>query len=171
MLHVRYELHCDPHPGNFLVDEAGNLVFLDFGCVAPIDPKFADGLLDLLDACWHGDDDRAAGIYLRLGFGGSRADESLFDPDVLRTYHDICLAPLIRDEEFDFSSWEMHSRLNRFIFENPVFLRWVPPAEGLMVFRVMSGIKGLFTKVGARLNVREMAVDLARDCGRLSAEP
>lgn len=30
--------NADPHPGNFLFDEDGRVVFLDFGCVQPLEP-------------------------------------------------------------------------------------------------------------------------------------
>lgn len=170
MLHDRYQLHCDPHPGNFIVDEHGNLVFLDFGSVKDTDVTFTDGILDILDACWQGEDERACDIYHRLGFGGTNADRDLFKPDILRQYHEIVLAPLIRDEVFDFAGWEMRKALQSFAMKHPVFFKWVPPAEGLMPFRVMGGIKGLLTKVGARINVHRMTVDTARRAGRLTRE-
>ncbi len=170
MLHDRYQLHCDPHPGNFLVTDDGELVFLDFGCVKDTDVRFTDGLLDILDACWQNDDQRAADLYVKLGFGGSDPDPELFEPTLLREYHEIAMAPLIRDEEFDFAKWEMRKELQSFVLKHPVFFKWVPPAEGLMIIRVMGGIKGLFTKVGGKLNVHRMAVDTARRAGRLTKE-
>ena len=154
MLHDRYQLHCDPHPANFLLDGDGNLVFLDFGAVKNTDARFTDGILD---------------IYKALGFGKEGKD--LFDPVVLRQYHEIVLAPLIVDREFEFAEWDMNRRLNEFVMANPIFLRWHPPAEGLMIFRVMGGIKGLMVKVGARFNVHRMAVETARRAGRLTAPP
>lgn len=168
MLHDRYQLHCDPHPGNFLLDENGDLVFLDFGCVKDIDVRFADGILDMLDACWTGDDRRASSLYVELGFGGSDADEALFEPTLLRSYHEIVLAPLITDVDFDFEAWEMRKGVQSFMMRHPVLLKWVPPAEGLMVFRVMGGIKGLMTRVGGRINVHRLAVETARRAGRLT---
>ena len=169
MLHDRYKLHADPHPGNFIVDEHDNLVFLDFGCVKDCEPRFADGILDILDACWSRDDQRAARLYQTLGFGRKGSTAALFDPGLLREYHEIALEPLITPGPFDFASWDMARRLNRFVLRHPVFLRWVPPAEALMVFRVMGGIKGLCTKVGARLDVHAMALECAQRNGRLTA--
>lgn len=37
LVHRRF--NADPHPGNFLFQEGGRVVFLDFGCVQPIGPE------------------------------------------------------------------------------------------------------------------------------------
>jgi predicted unusual protein kinase regulating ubiquinone biosynthesis (AarF/ABC1/UbiB family) len=171
MFHERLELHADPHPGNFIIDESGALVMLDFGCVKSCDPAFADGVLDIMDACWQQDDQRVARLYRELGFGRNDPDPRIFDPALLRRYHEIALAPFLHDAEFDFAAWDLRRRMQEFVMEHPVFLKLVPPAEGLLVFRVMSGIKGLLNKMGARLNVHRMAVETARRRGRLSAPP
>lgn len=39
-IHVLKQVHADPHPGNFLVDERGDLVAIDFGCVKQIPETF-----------------------------------------------------------------------------------------------------------------------------------
>lgn len=171
MFHERLELHADPHPGNFIVDEAGDLVILDFGCVKSCDPAFADGVLDIMDACWQRDDERVARLYRELGFGRNDPDPKIFDPRLLRAYHEIALAPFLRDEAFDFAGWDLRRQMQGFVREHPAFLKLVPPAEGLLVFRVMSGIKGLLNKSGARINVHGMAVETARRRGRLSGPP
>ncbi|MEY5040499.1 MAG: hypothetical protein RLZZ414_20 [Bacteroidota bacterium] len=39
-IHVLKKVHADPHPGNFLVDNQGNLIVLDFGCLKFIPDDF-----------------------------------------------------------------------------------------------------------------------------------
>lgn len=39
-IHYLKKIHSDPHPGNFLIDESGNLTVLDFGCVKEIPETF-----------------------------------------------------------------------------------------------------------------------------------
>lgn len=39
-----YFFHCDPHPGNLLVDEAGRVAIIDFGMNQRIDPAIMDGI-------------------------------------------------------------------------------------------------------------------------------
>jgi predicted unusual protein kinase regulating ubiquinone biosynthesis (AarF/ABC1/UbiB family) len=41
-------VHADPHPGNFLVDDSGRLVVLDFGCVKEIPESFFRDYFKLL---------------------------------------------------------------------------------------------------------------------------
>ena len=39
-IHVLKKVHADPHPGNFLVSNEGDLVVLDFGCIKTIPEDF-----------------------------------------------------------------------------------------------------------------------------------
>ena len=41
--------HADPHPGNFLVDAANEVVVLDFGCTKELDPDFHRDYFRFLD--------------------------------------------------------------------------------------------------------------------------
>ncbi len=39
-MHNLKRVHADPHPGNFLVDNASNLVAIDFGCIKQVPEEF-----------------------------------------------------------------------------------------------------------------------------------
>jgi predicted unusual protein kinase regulating ubiquinone biosynthesis (AarF/ABC1/UbiB family) len=39
-LHLLRKVHADPHPGNFLVSDEGNLIALDFGCMKEVPNDF-----------------------------------------------------------------------------------------------------------------------------------
>jgi predicted unusual protein kinase regulating ubiquinone biosynthesis (AarF/ABC1/UbiB family) len=39
-IHKLRKVHADPHPGNFLISEEGNLIALDFGCMKEIPESF-----------------------------------------------------------------------------------------------------------------------------------
>ncbi|UAB80178.1 AarF/ABC1/UbiB kinase family protein [Marixanthomonas sp. SCSIO 43207] len=39
-MHELKSVHADPHPGNFLVDEDGNLIAIDFGCIKKVPEEF-----------------------------------------------------------------------------------------------------------------------------------
>ena len=171
MFHDLYQLHADPHPGNFILMADDTLVFLDFGCIKECDRRFADGVLDIMDACWQQDSLRASRLYQELGFGRPDADPAIYDPTLLRAHHEIFLAPFLEDEVFDFGSWDLRAQMQRFVRKHPAFLKMTPPAEGLLLARVMAGIKGLLNKTNARLNVHRMAVATARRRGRLTGEP
>lgn len=166
MFHQANLLHADPHPGNFLLDDQGQLVMLDFGCVKDVDPDFADGILDVLVGYWTGDTQQALESYLRIGYG-TEGTESV-DLDLLDAYHDIILAPFARNEVFDFSDWKPAKEGRDFMVRHPSFWKMPPPSEGLAFFRVLSGIKGLLYKLDARINVYESALEIAVERGRYS---
>lgn len=39
-MHVLKQIHADPHPGNFLVDEEAHLIAIDFGCIKVVPDSF-----------------------------------------------------------------------------------------------------------------------------------
>ncbi len=39
-MHHLKQVHADPHPGNFLIDESANLVAIDFGCMKQVPEEF-----------------------------------------------------------------------------------------------------------------------------------
>jgi predicted unusual protein kinase regulating ubiquinone biosynthesis (AarF/ABC1/UbiB family) len=171
MLHDRYELHADPHPGNFILEDDGTMVMLDFGCIKKAPKALADGVLDILDACWQNDHERVARIYRSIGFGGENPSPSVLNANMLRAYHEIALEPFMVNREFNFSEWDMRKRLQSFIADYPAFLKLAPPAESVLVFRTLGGIKGFLVRCDGKVNVHRMAVECARRNGRLSAEP
>lgn len=171
MFHELFELHADPHPGNFLLEEDGTMAILDFGSVKHFSEEFADGILDILDTCWQDQPERAVEVYERMGFGGKKLDYDKLDPNMLEAYHEIVLAPFLKDEPFKFSGWKPALEGKKFMLNNPKFMQLVPPSEALPYFRMLSGVKGLLSKLDAELNVCAMAVETARRRGRLTAEP
>jgi predicted unusual protein kinase regulating ubiquinone biosynthesis (AarF/ABC1/UbiB family) len=168
MFHELLELHADPHPGNFILQDDDTLVMLDFGCVKSFDAAFADGFLDILDATWQGDSERLVELYLSLGFGAEGTDPESIDPELMHQYQEIVVAPFLRDEPFDFTGWEPAKEGKLFMLRHPSFLKLVPPPDALAYFRVLSGIKGLLGKLGAEINVYRAAYETARRRGRLT---
>lgn len=39
-IHALRQVHADPHPGNFLIDEQANLIAIDFGCIKKVPNDF-----------------------------------------------------------------------------------------------------------------------------------
>jgi predicted unusual protein kinase regulating ubiquinone biosynthesis (AarF/ABC1/UbiB family) len=59
--------HADPHPGNVLVTEAGQIALLDLGMVGRIAPRLQEPLLQLLLAISEGHSDDAVRFALKVG--------------------------------------------------------------------------------------------------------
>lgn len=171
MFHEQFVLHADPHPGNFLLGENDELILLDFGCVKDFEPEFADGFLDILDAYWQDDGERAIEAYLNVGFGAEKHESKDFDVELMAEYSKILLAPFMTDQPFDFGSWEPAREGKAFMLRHPSLFRLVPPPDALAYLRVLSGIKGLLAKMDAKVEVASMAVETARRRGRLTGEP
>ncbi len=91
MCHEVFELHSDPHPGNFLVTPNGEVVFLDFGSVKTLDPVYMDGLLRIVKACMDSDYNRVRELMTELKFGGKKLDPMTLPIDQLRRYHELVL--------------------------------------------------------------------------------
>ncbi|HWO23609.1 MAG TPA: AarF/ABC1/UbiB kinase family protein [Kofleriaceae bacterium] len=65
---VRGRVHADPHPGNFMVTEAGALALLDFGCTLDLAPTERAAYARLVIAIGGGDAVAAARELGTLGF-------------------------------------------------------------------------------------------------------
>ncbi|WP_418262337.1 ABC1 kinase family protein [Flavobacterium faecale] len=48
-IHILKKVHADPHPGNFLINKANQLVALDFGCMKTIPESFYIPYFELVD--------------------------------------------------------------------------------------------------------------------------
>ncbi len=161
MFHELHELHADPHPGNFLLTDDGRLAVLDFGCVREFEPRFADGMLEIVTTVWDDHPERALEIYDELGFGTDDFDPRTIDPDLIRQYHEIVLAPFLSNEPFQFGGWQPALEGKKFMLRNPSFLQLTPPSDALLYFRLLSGIKGLLGKFDAALAIRPLAEETA----------
>jgi ubiquinone biosynthesis protein len=70
--------HCDPHPGNFLLDDEGRLAVLDHGMIAFVSRENQLRLMALLLALVERDGDRAARVCLEMGVPGRGFREGRF---------------------------------------------------------------------------------------------
>ncbi len=154
MMHIHGALHADPHPGNFLVDTNGDVVFLDLGCVRQYPLEFSRGLAQVLIAHWGGDLDRLIAQMADLGF---RVDS--VDPELVYEWFEIILAPLLSDRVFDFHDWDIHEASRKFILAHPSLLDVHPPPEAIFYLRVLAGLRGIFANAGVQVNAYRLSKD------------
>ena len=76
MIFVDGVYHADPHPGNILVDERGDLVLLDFGAVAELSPQMREGIPEFLEGVIRRDTDRLIRALRKMGFLSRTSDEA-----------------------------------------------------------------------------------------------
>ena len=62
--------HADPHPGNVLVNESGQIVLLDFGAVGNLGKKMKEGIIILMQAAILKDENLMITGFKKMGFIG-----------------------------------------------------------------------------------------------------
>ena len=79
------------------------------------------------------------------------------DHDVLLAYHNLILAPMKHRGPFRFADFKVHSDARAFVRKHLSILKMVPHPELLLYFRVITGVKGMMTRIDAEVNVRQRA--------------
>jgi predicted unusual protein kinase regulating ubiquinone biosynthesis (AarF/ABC1/UbiB family) len=100
-------VHADPHPGNFIISDKGELCVIDFGCVKVIPDDFARYYYQLLrpDILEH--EDELNEIYEKMDF--FRAEDKPEDKIKLKTMYERMITLLgkpFHDDTFDFGDDE-----------------------------------------------------------------
>jgi ubiquinone biosynthesis protein len=75
--------HADPHPGNVLVGETGQINLLDFGAVASIRPEMREGIAHFLQAVLNQNTERIALALREMGFIARTDNDEVFDRVVM----------------------------------------------------------------------------------------
>jgi ubiquinone biosynthesis protein len=76
--------HGDPHPGNVLVNEAGDVCLIDFGLVGHLESGQREDLVTLILALIVGDDATIARVLLRMGSPTQRVNLAELRTEVFR---------------------------------------------------------------------------------------
>ena len=160
MMHVHGVLHADPHPGNFLVDMHGDIVFLDLGCVRQYPLSFSQGLAKVLIAHWRGDVERMMSLLKELGF---RTDT--IDPEVAYEWFEIVLEPLLKDVTFDFNAWSIHDTSRKFMLAHPSLIDFHPPPEAIFYLRVLAGLRGIMGNANICINAHRLSKTALKELG------
>ena len=103
-MHVLKRVHADPHPGNFLIDEKGSLIAIDFGCIKNVPEDFYTPYFEL--ATKEAMADRDFFIEKITTLEILRADDSKEDSAyITQLFHELLgvLTFPFHNETFDFS--------------------------------------------------------------------
>ncbi len=76
--------HADPHPGNVHVDDAGQLIFLDWGLVGMLSPEMRNRSVQLVLGLVQGQSESVAEALLTIGVVGDHVDRRVLVRDVER---------------------------------------------------------------------------------------
>jgi predicted unusual protein kinase regulating ubiquinone biosynthesis (AarF/ABC1/UbiB family) len=86
MIFVDGVYHADPHPGNILVKENGDLVLLDFGAVAELSQPMREGIPEFLEGVLRRDTDRLIRALRKMGFLSRTSDEAISEK-IIEYFH------------------------------------------------------------------------------------
>ncbi len=104
-IHQLREVHADPHPGNFIMQEDGKLGIIDFGCVKVIPEEYYEPYFELLDSRILQHEERLEPVFYKLGF--LFEDDSPADKEELKQAFKTMIELLGRpfnSESFDFGN-------------------------------------------------------------------
>lgn len=99
--------HADPHPGNVLVNQKGQLIFLDFGAVGTLSDSMKEGLIILMQASILKDENLMIAGFKKMGFIGDEPGIDKICKKIIRLLGDFLLNELkiekINLSEIDFN--------------------------------------------------------------------
>ena len=146
LLFRRCIYNADPHPGNYLVTPAGDVTFLDFGCVRRFEPAMIAVWKQMASAVLAGDRDGFAAAFRTLGFvGKERGFDWDYQWNALRSLYRPFLEP-----GFGFTPSFVTESFSVQMFDNPNRMKLAMPAEWLFLNRLQWGLFAVLAQLGAR---------------------
>ncbi len=151
----------DPHPGNYLFDADGRVVFLDFGCVKYFPSQMLTDWRALVRA--HLTCDRVAFGRQLVALGFLPSTEG-FDLDVLFDYFGYFYEPIQEDREFVFTR-EYNARSFKHVFKADgsaagLSKKLNMPRDFVFVNRIQWGVHSVLAHLGARGNFHRIEREL-----------
>jgi predicted unusual protein kinase regulating ubiquinone biosynthesis (AarF/ABC1/UbiB family) len=154
----------DPHPGNYLFDDQGRVVFIDFGCVKYFPPAMLDNWRQLVTAHLAGQRDEFGRKLIELGFIPSLTKE---ESDTLFEYFGYFYEPFHEDRTFTFSR-EYNRKSFRMIFKPEGRFAGFEkklnmPADFVFVNRIQWGVYSILADLGASANWNRIDAEYRAD--------
>lgn len=151
----------DPHPGNYLFDGDGRVVFLDFGCVKYFPSEMLTDWRALVRA--HLTCDRVAFARQLVALGFLPSTDG-FDLDMLFDYFGYFYEPIQEDREFVFTR-EYNARSFKQVFKpdgsaTGLAKKLNMPRDFVFVNRIQWGVHSVLAHLGARGNFHRIEREL-----------
>lgn len=140
----------DPHPGNYLFDDDGSVVFLDFGCVRAFEPKLIDTWKRMQRAML---DDRFEVVkeaLIELGLAPASDRLGLrFDWDHQRRVMDYLYRPFTSKTPFTYTDAYVRESYDLLVLKSPNQRSTGMPPEWLLLNRLQWGMNSVLAQLGA----------------------
>jgi predicted unusual protein kinase regulating ubiquinone biosynthesis (AarF/ABC1/UbiB family) len=142
--------HCafnaDPHPGNYLFEEGGRVVFLDYGCVRMFEAELIDRWKDFAHAVIDGDRARFRETFIGLGMV---AKERKFDWDYQWEVFQYLYEPFLTTEPYTYTHEHIAKSFDVLMWQNPNKFKITMPPEWLFLNRLQWGLQSVLAQLGA----------------------
>jgi predicted unusual protein kinase regulating ubiquinone biosynthesis (AarF/ABC1/UbiB family) len=145
----RHRLYnCDPHPGNYLFQQGGTVVMLDYGCTREFEPGFVRKLAALTRAVHRDTRDALQASFVELGMvrEGQR-----YDFETARGLVRAFYGPMLRDEVQGIDLGEARN-MRQVLESKRQLMKLSLPGEFLFLFRIRFGLMSVLARLGARAN-------------------
>jgi predicted unusual protein kinase regulating ubiquinone biosynthesis (AarF/ABC1/UbiB family) len=150
-------VQTDPNFANYMYrPESGEIVLLDFGATRHFKAGFTNNYRSLMKAAMAGNEKRLMAAAEKLGYVMGEASEE-YRALVLEMFL-MVLEPLTLDEEFDFGNTDLPARMAEMAEPVQDFREFwqAPPTDAVYFHRKLGGMFLLASRIGARVNVREL---------------
>ena len=142
--------HCiynaDPHPGNYLFEDDGRVVFIDFGCIKRFDAPFVDRWKRLALTVLDG---RREDFKEAVEGTGIVARPRWFDYDYHWGVMQYLYQPFLSAEPFTFTHDYVSRSYDIMIFRNPNKFSTAIPPDWLFINRLQWGLNSVLAFLGA----------------------
>lgn len=146
--------NCDPHPGNYLFQDDGRIVFLDYGCSRRFPDERRRLWIQFCGAVPRDDAAEIRRLAIELGFFSQDVD---YDADAFRVLMRYLYEPYLEDVPFDFRAHRPVDTFRRMFVDNPNLFKLNMPADAVFLNRIGFGLVSLLAEVGSTLNCRRYA--------------
>ncbi len=138
--------NADPHPGNYLMHDDGEVTFLDFGCIREFDPPMISAWKETAVAIIEGDQRGFRDGFVRMGMV---PEPDRFDWDHQYKVMQYIYRPYTQ-LEFRYTNEYVEQSYDLLIFDNPNRNRSGMPPQWLFLNRLQWGLNAILAQLGAQ---------------------
>lgn len=166
-IHDLKQVHADPHPGNFLFREDGQVGVIDFGCVKVFPEAFYQSYFQLMRPAISDNDAEFSQLLHQLQFllKTDRQDEISHFKEVYKQVLELLGRPFFNDE-FDFADDSYFKEVYGLsdVYQNDKMLRNAKAARGpkdaIYLNRTYFGLYSILNALGAKVKTRSRVSNL-----------